>query len=343
MDKEKSIQSMGGNARKEALTPEQRSESSRNAALARWDKPDAGRKLPKALYQGELKIGEMVIPVAVLENGERVIADRALAITLGVRGGGAYWQKKKKGGGALLPEFISASYIQPFVTDAMREMLSESITYSAKQGGRAIGSKADIMPAVCDIWITAKESGALDKPDVPKSAKDVALKAYILLRAFAVVGINALIDEATGYQEVRDRGALQEILKKYISGALLEWTKTFPLEFYKEIFRLNSWPWNGGRMPGVVGTWTKDIVYDRLAPGVLAELERLNPTTEKGYRRHRHHQYLTLDIGHPELKRRLYELIGMARASENWDKFYRLVDRTFPRVNTTMALPGINV
>jgi hypothetical protein len=194
------------------------------------------------------------------------------------------------------------------------------------------------LPDICDIWITAKESGALDKPDVPKSAKDVAQKAYILLRAFAVVGINALIDEATGYQEVRDRNALQEILQKYISGALLEWTKTFPLEFYKEIFRLNNWPWNGGKMPGVVGTWTNDLVYERLAPGVLAELQHRNPVNESGYRSARHHQYLTKDVGHPALSRRLYELIGMGRASETWDKFYRLVDRTFPRVNTTMAL-----
>ena len=92
-------------------------------------------------------------------------------------------------------------------------------------------------------------------------------------------------------------------------------------------------------MPPVVGKYVNDLVYDRLAPGVLVELQRLNPVTEKGYRRHHHHRYLTRDIGHPELKRRLYELVGMARASESWERFYRLVDRTFPRVNTTMALP----
>jgi len=329
---------MGGDARKAALTPEQRSEIARNAALARHDKSESSQKLPKALNQGELKIGEMVIPCAVLDNGERVISDRALAIALGVRGGGAYWQKKKKGG-ALLPEFVSATYLEPFITQSSKEKISESITYMAKQGGRANGSRANILPEICDIWITAKESGALDKPDVPKSAKEVALKAYILMRAFAVVGINALIDEATGYQEIRERGALQEILQKYISGALLEWTKTFPIEFYKEIFRLNGWAWNGGKMPGVVGTWTNDLVYDRLAPGVLEELQRRNPVNESGYRGAKHHQYLTKDVGHPALSRRLYELIGMARASESWERFYRLVDRTFPRINTTLALP----
>ncbi len=108
-----------------------------------------------------------------------------------------------------------------------------------------------------------------------------------------LVDVQRHVDEATGYQEIRDREALQEILQKYISGALLEWTKTFPIEFYKGIFRLNGWQWNGGKMPSVVGTWTNDLVYDRPAPGVLEELQRLNPVTEKGYRRYQHHRYLT--------------------------------------------------
>jgi hypothetical protein len=298
-------------------------------------------KIPKALYQGELKIGGMVIPCANLDTGERVISERALAIALGVRGGGAYWQRKKKGdSGALLPESVSASYLQPFITDSIKEKFSESITYRAKQGGMATGNRADVLPEYCDIWIRAKESGALDKPNVPETAKGAAERAYILLKAFAVVGINALVDEATGFQDVRDREALQEILRKYITGALFEWTKTFPMEFYKEIFRLNGWPWNGGKMPGVVGTWTNDLVYDRLAPDLLAELKRVNPVNEKGYRSNRHHQYLTRDIGHPELQRRLYELIGMARPfnTGDWDRYCRLVDRTFPKLNTTMAL-----
>ncbi len=92
-------------------------------------------------------------------------------------------------------------------------------------------------------------------------------------------------------------------------------------------------------MPGAVGNYTKDLVYSRLAPEVLHELERLNPPTEAGYRKYRHHQFLTRDIGHPALSRRLYELIGMARASETWEKFCRLVDRTFPKLNATLPLP----
>ena len=49
------------------------------------------------------------------------------------------------------------------------------------------------------------------------------------------------------------------------------------MEFYKEIFRLKSWVWNAGKMPGVVGKYTNDLVYSRLAPNILEELEKVNP------------------------------------------------------------------
>jgi len=38
----------------------------------------------------------------------------------------------------------------------------------------------------------------------------------------------------------------------------------------------------------VVGRYVNNLVYSRLTAGVLAELNRLNPPTENGYRRHRH-------------------------------------------------------
>lgn len=52
---------------------------------------------------------------------------------------------------------------------------------------------------------------------------------------------------------------------------LRPWVKTFPSEFYKQIYRLNGWPYteNAGR-PGVIGHWTNNIIYKRLAPGIWA-------------------------------------------------------------------------
>jgi P63C domain len=101
--------------------------------------------------------------------------------------------------------------------------------------------------------------------------------------------------------------------------------KRFPDEFYKEMFRLKGWEWLSicGKRPSVVGTYTNDLVYERLAPGILAELEGRNPKDERGNRRGKHHQLLTDDVGHPALAQHLHAVIGLMRAAGTWDQFYR--------------------
>jgi len=54
--------------------------------------------------------------------------------------------------------------------------------------------------------------------------------ADIVIRSFAKIGIIALIDEVTGYQEVRTKDALQMYLEKIIAKELAAWVKTFPDE-----------------------------------------------------------------------------------------------------------------
>jgi hypothetical protein len=63
--------------------------------------------------------------------------------------------------------------------------------------------------------------------------------------------------------------------------------------------------------------------YERLAPGILAELEGRNPKDERGNRRGKHHQLLTDDVGHPALAQHLHAVIGLMRAAGTWDQFYR--------------------
>jgi hypothetical protein len=90
--------------------------------------------------------------------------------------------------------------------------------------------------------------------------------------------------------------------------------------------------------PSVVGKYTNDIVYQRLAPGILDELKRLNPKDEKGQREGKHHQLLTDDIGIPALQQHLFATVGFMRASANWDQFYRMMQRAFPKLNSTLFL-----
>lgn len=95
-----------------------------------------------------------------------------------------------------------------------------------------------------------------------------------------------------------------------------------------------GWPGpDGVRRPSVIGKYTNDIVYDRLAPGVIEELKRKNPTLPSGGRQYKHHQWFTPDIGHPRLKEHLAAAIALMKISNNWDDFLRHLNRGLPRVN----------
>jgi hypothetical protein len=164
----------------------------------------------------------------------------------------------------------------------------------------------------------------------------------MLMRGLARVGIIALVDEATGFQYVRDRMALQAILDKYIGKELAAWVKRFPDEFYDEIYRLRRWERKSGpssRRPILIGQFTNDIVYQRLAPGILEELKEKNPLDERGRRKARHHQWLTEDIGNPALARHLHAVIVLMRASNSWNQFKALLDQALPKLNATRMLP----
>ena len=147
----------------------------------------------------------------------------------------------------------------------------------------------------------------------------MAKQAHIIVKAFAKTGVIAVIDEVTGYQNVRKREALEAILNKYLRTEFAVWAKTFSDQFYKEIFRLKGWVYDPKsiKRTSVIGKYTNDIVYKRLAPGILKELQNRNPVLDGGYRKAKHFQLLTEDIGHPALVQHLHAVLALMRASSN--------------------------
>lgn len=90
-------------------------------------------------------------------------------------------------------------------------------------------------------------------------------------------------------------------------------------------------------IPGIVAHYTKDLVYARLAPDILQELEKRNPLL--GNRRAvRHHQHLTDEIGCPALDKHLYTVIKFMEAAETWDDLMRMIDRALPRLDEAIQL-----
>jgi hypothetical protein len=288
--------------------------------------------VPKATHTGEIQIGDAVIPCAVLEDGRRVLTQEGFLQAMGRA------RKAKGGQGASLekaPAFLAAKNLKPFISEELEES-SKAIIFKGIKGQRSYGYPAELLPKICDVFLDAEEEGAL-----LTSQKHIAVKAKVLMRGLAHVGIAALVDEATGYQEERDRDALHKILEAYISKELLPWAKRFPDEFYIEMAKLRGLPYDAllRSRPSYVGTLTNKYVYEQMPPGVMATLREKNPPSDKtGKRTKKHHQYLTEDIGNPHLERHLVAVIALMRASTNWDKFKQLFARAFPPAQSELDL-----
>ncbi len=318
---------IGGHARAAALTKEERREIAQRAAAARW-----GKDLPHATHEGAIMIGDTEIACAVLNTGQRVITQSGFMLALG-RARQAKGRQHYKGD-VNLPAFLTAQNLKPFISKQL-EVTSSQIEFRPLKGGIAFGYADELLPEVCDVFVKADRAKALTQ-----NQKHIADQAHIILKGLARLGIAGLIDEATGYQEVRDKQALQSLLDAYLRKELAAWAKRFPDEFYEHIYRLRDWKWKGRNKnpPQVVAAYTKDIVYARLAPQILVELEKKNPI-DMGRRRAKHHQWLTEDVGHPALAQHLHAVVTLMRVSKTWAQFKLMLDQAHPKRGDTLQLP----
>jgi hypothetical protein len=321
--------SKGGVARARSLDAEARSEIASKAAAARWGDVQIATKT------GDIKIGNLVLSCAVLESGEngtRLISQSTILESLGRN---PEKSRRSRGSSDIRAPFLLANNLQPFISQELRE-LETPIPYRVQgESGRAWGYRAEMLPLVCDVYLDARRENVLLSSQVA-----TARAAEILLSGLARVGILALVDEATGYQEVRARYELQAILERYVHAEFRNWVKTFPDEFFREIYRLQGWEFKPGtskRTPQV-GKLVNKYIYDQLPPGVHAELRRLNPRTDKGYRRHKHHQYLTSDTGNVHLDRQISTVTTLMRMADSKPQFEEYFAKAFPPAQERLPL-----
>jgi len=285
------------------------------------------KKPLKATHRGYLKLADTEIPCAVLENGKRIISQTGLFMAFDRPRKGEVRQEG-------LPSIIGAKNLLSFVTDEIKEK-SQPIPYVHTNGKTVYGHDAEIIPLICELYLQARESGV-----ALGSQESVILRASILVRSLAKVGITALIDEATGYQYDREKDELQKILKAYIAEDYLKWQRRFPRKFYQEVFRLYNWPYEplSVKRPACLGQFTNKFVYEQMPPGVLEELRKRNPITDKGIRKRHHHQHLTEDVGVKHLDRHLTKLITVMELSNNVSEFKENFKRVFENTNQ-LTLP----
>lgn len=323
--------SKGGTARAAKLSADERREIAKRAADARW-----GQTVHFAPYPGVIEIGDISITCAVLEDERRVLSQ---ATVLRALGRNPEKSRRARGdAGELRAPFLHANNLQQFISPELRE-LSEPIRYRVagdRQNNPSWGYRAEMLPLVCEVYLKAAENGVLHETQT-----EVAKAAAILVRGLALTGIVALVDEATGYQDVRAKNALAKILEAYVAKELQPWIKTFPTDYYRQMFRLRGMEFPGDtvRKPRYFGTLTNDIVYRRLAPGVLEELQRVQVRDEHGRAKSKHFQWLTSNVGYPKLREHLGSVVTLMKLSTDWNDFRIKIDRIHPRFGDTMALP----
>lgn len=288
-------------------------------ALTPLLKPAAPEVLPVARYAGVLSLGDAEIGCAVLEDGTRLLTQsdmmRALGRARQAKGRGFYDADVN------LPAFLTAKNLKPFIPNDLY-VTSSQIEFLLPGGKKAFGYKAELLPQVCEVYLEARDAGAL-----APSQMHVAKQADVLVRALARVGIVALVDEATGYQRDRGHDALRLLLEKYIAEGLQKWIHTFPNSFFAELDRLyDNAPTTPRSRPQYYGRFINKYVYDPIEHGyVKAELDKLN-ITDEGKRRARFHQWLT-DEGRTILTRQIGKVEGIMEMCNDIDHFKQVARR----------------
>lgn len=323
--------SAGGKAAAASMTQKERSERAKKAAVSRWLK-----NAPQATHDGVLELAGIRFACVVLEDGRRVLSQRSFLQAIGRTGRVKTSPVSEDGDFFKTPPFLTAANLKPFVDKHLSSSSIQPIVYRPKTGGIGYGYEANVLPTVCRIFLDARRERQLNRHQ-----RHIADACEVLLAALANIGIDALVDEATGFQYARTRDALQRLLEQYVGKELARWERTFEADFYKHLYRLKRWQYNpnSSKRTPQVGKLTVDLTYRRIHPDLLAELKQVR---EHGQRPNsKLHQWLTTgpNGGHPRLKQHLEGVVALMSVASTWEQFKDWVDRRYPKYNETRCLP----
>jgi len=342
----------GGRSRAARLSSEELSAAGRKAAAARWNKktkpedppgatvdppalPDVlvpqeveippGTILPIAKHRGDLPLIGMQIPCYVLDNGLRVIGRTSIAELL----------SEIKGGGAL-DQYLRPAALRPWinVVHVIESMVPFRIKEVEGLGTEVKGLTSDVVIDICQGFVGALEANMRGQlpagtPPMNDRQKQIAIRASMFLSACAKVGLDALIDEVTGYQYERAEDALQVKLRAYLSDELRKWEKTFPDQLWAEFGRLTNWKGSIYQRPKYWGKLVMELVYECLDPDVATWLKEHKPAPRHGMN---YHQWLTGQYGLKKLTEHIWMLIGIAKTCTSMIELRRRMGEMFGKI-----------
>lgn len=325
----------GGKARAAVLTKERREQIAKEAADARW-----GSDIEIAKRAGELEIGDITIPCAVMADGTRLLSERAIAKAFGAKRGGSHWLRMKAAPDAeYLPVFLSAGNIKPFINNDLAVKLGQRRLYRSKKGAApAYGIEAALLPKICNVYLKMRDETALTGPQALLS-----VQADMINRGLAEVGIVALVDEATGHIEEKRKDEYRELFQAFIREQMKEYDKEFPKQFTDSLYRLYGLtPAFTNRHPQFFAGFTRKYVYAPLADSkgaILDLLDEKNPIViGTGKRKYKMFKFLTDVIGLPAFRAHLWQVVGLMGAARSKAEFDRSFARVFPSSGTQVEM-----
>lgn len=270
------------------------------------------KTLVQATHRGTLFDG--LLECYVLDDGRRVLSQRGIvqALNSGAKDGklDRYLDR--------LPSRFASLQAGP-------EIEFQSPTGAAK------GREAQWLVDLLSAYDEANDAGELHH-----TQRHLARNARVLLRAIAKVGIIALVDEATRYQEVRSPNELSMVLRAILAERAGDWERLWNIHVVDPLCRLHGTRFTGGKHPRWIASTYDKIYRLLLGNNVVDELKTRNPDPRHGSN---HHQWLT-----PEARtivaNQLHVVAALAETSDSKRDFWKRMHHRYNNKPLQLALIG---
>jgi hypothetical protein len=301
----------------EMMTPEERTNRAKKAAIARW-----GVKPPKATHKGNFKEDfGFDVECYVLDDEQKtaVIHQRGMGAALGF----------SRQSGGRFPRFINGKNITAYIGPEVKVKLDNPIvfqgldTVSGDPSTKKLhGFDVTLLIDVCKAIVAADTDGKLSK-----AYDRIAKQAHVILNASAKAGIKGLVYALAGYDATREE--VITAFKFYVRQEAREYEKEFPDQLYEQWYRLYKMPKPERNHPWKFKHLTVNQVYVPLARsnGKIHELI-VAQKVAGGERWKKLHQFLS-EIGVKALRTHLGQLLGIAQVSKDEYEYEKHVSDIF--------------
>ena len=324
MSDEPSGRAKGGVARAQKLSPEKKSEISRNAAVARWG--------TKATHVGNFKkeLG-LDVDCYVLGDSQKtpVISQTGMARALGF-----------SPRGNALPRFLGTIAMADYGGAELKQKLENPVKFQWTAVGAGtppvtvFGSDAALLIDICQAIGAAAASNKLKA----KRYRGIVGQSQIVLGASAKQGIRDLVYALSGYSP-----STEEVIaafKLYVQEEARKYEPEFPSDLYLQWHRLYNIPIPARGKPWQFKHLTVRHIYHPLAKssGKILSLLRAEKASG-GDRQKKLFQFLN-EIGARALGRHLGRVLEMAESSPDKQAYERRVEERFgTQLELDLVLP----